>query len=47
MHRIVKIEISSPKIMEIRNHLFEAKFTHSMSISKTMGAYSGQEKDVL
>jgi uncharacterized membrane-anchored protein YitT (DUF2179 family) len=35
------------KIMEIRNHLFEAHFTHSMSISKTKGAYSGLDKDVL
>jgi uncharacterized membrane-anchored protein YitT (DUF2179 family) len=47
LHRIVKVEVMSTKIHEIRTYLFEHKFTHSLSISKNIGAYSLQEKEVL
>jgi uncharacterized membrane-anchored protein YitT (DUF2179 family) len=47
LHRIVKVEIISDRLMEVRNELFESKFTHSMTISKGIGAYSLKDKDIL
>jgi uncharacterized membrane-anchored protein YitT (DUF2179 family) len=47
MHRIVKVEIISERIMDIRDELFASKFTHSMTIDKCFGAYTLKEKDVL
>jgi uncharacterized membrane-anchored protein YitT (DUF2179 family) len=47
LHRIVKVEIISEHLMKIRNHLFDSKFTHSMTISKGLGAYTLEEKDIL
>jgi uncharacterized membrane-anchored protein YitT (DUF2179 family) len=47
MHRIVKVEIISDRLMDIRNELFASKFTHSMTITKGLGAYTLKEKDIL
>jgi uncharacterized membrane-anchored protein YitT (DUF2179 family) len=47
LHKFVKVEIISEKLYEIRDQLFASNFTHSMTISKGVGAYSMKEKDIL
>jgi uncharacterized membrane-anchored protein YitT (DUF2179 family) len=47
LHRIVKVEIISEHLMNIRDQLFASKFTHSMTISRGIGAYSLKEKNIL
>jgi uncharacterized membrane-anchored protein YitT (DUF2179 family) len=47
IQRIVKVEIISERIMGIRDELFKSNFTHSMTISKNVGAYTLKEKDII
>jgi uncharacterized membrane-anchored protein YitT (DUF2179 family) len=47
LHRMVKVEILSEHLMNIRDQLFASKFTHSMTINRSIGAYTLKEKDVL
>jgi uncharacterized membrane-anchored protein YitT (DUF2179 family) len=47
MHKMVRVEIISEELFKIRDELFASKFTHSMSITKNIGAYSQKDKDVL
>jgi uncharacterized membrane-anchored protein YitT (DUF2179 family) len=47
LHQMVKVEIMSEKINTIKNYLFANNYTHSMSINKMTGAYTGKNKDML
>jgi uncharacterized membrane-anchored protein YitT (DUF2179 family) len=47
LHRVVKVEIMSDRLLDIRDKLFQSHFTHSMTITKSIGAYSMKEKDIL
>jgi uncharacterized membrane-anchored protein YitT (DUF2179 family) len=47
LHKNVKVEIISEHLMKIRDELYASKFTHPMTISKGLGAYSLAEKNIL
>ncbi len=43
-NKIVKVSIYSEKILDIRNKLYEDNFHHALTINKTIGGYTMQEK---
>jgi uncharacterized membrane-anchored protein YitT (DUF2179 family) len=47
LHRMVKVEIISEHLIRVRDELFASQFTHSMTITKGIGAYSMKSKDIL